>query len=69
VNVCGSERDKWRAFVNTVLYKNIKITQKMYFNIYYVFYAQCSEQLASVGIPAIFRVFLFFFLLPLAGTL
>ena len=35
--------------------------QKMFFNIYHVFYAQYSHQHASVGILAVFRVFLFFF--------
>jgi hypothetical protein len=37
-------------------YKN---NQKMFFNIYYVFYAQCCHQHASVDIAAIFRAFLF----------
>lgn len=34
--------------------------QKMFFNIYYVFYAQCPHQHASVGILAVYRVFPFF---------
>ena len=35
-------------------YKN---NQQMYCGIYAVFYSQCSHQHASVGIPAIFKVF------------
>jgi len=69
VNVCGSERDKWRAFVNTVLYKNIKITKKCTSVFIMLFYAQCSDKHASVGIPTIFRVFLFSSRRPVAGAL
>ena len=32
--------------------------QQIHFNIYDVFYSQCSNQHVSTGIPAIFRVML-----------
>ena len=39
--------------------KKYKNNQQMYFNVYCVFYAQCSHQHVSVGILAIFSVFIF----------
>jgi len=37
---------------------NISITNRIYFNVYDIFYSQRSHQHVSAGIPAIFRVIL-----------
>ena len=47
--LCNLQRNFWKKYINN---------QKIHFNIYCLFYSQCSHQHVSVGITAIFRIML-----------